>query len=107
MSLTIVSLKDNPEIAALVRLVSKKHKAYLKKQNTVSLSDTFWDGGSRSDYFLIEVSTKKITPLIHASPPQFGGMKEPAIQKIEPGFVLIEAGFFCGKPATPIVYFPI
>lgn len=101
----VIDLKTNSMIAELVKLVSKKRKAILAKPcNSVRISGTYWDGGSRSDYFLIRIADKKVTPLAHQAQPQFGGPREDPIQVLEPGYVVIEAGVFQGKPSTPVVY---
>lgn len=102
-----VTLKDHPEIAALVKLVSKKRTAYaVRNKASVTLDGTYWDEGSRSEYFLVNTATKRITPLGRFSPPQFGGPARTPEHVIEPGFVVIEAGVSSGKPSTPTIYFP-
>ena len=102
----IVQLTPGTKLASIVKLVSKKRKAILAKPKTaVPISGTYWDGGSRSDWFLINLASMKAVPLAHQNPPQFGGPKEDPIQPLEPGYALICAGVFCGKPATPVVYF--
>lgn len=102
---SIVSLQRGTTLAEIVKLVSKKRKAIMAQPSTeVSLSGTYWDGGSRSDYFLIHIASKKVTPLAHQSPPQFGGPRTDVIKLLEPGYAIIEAGIFCGKPSTPTVY---
>ena len=102
----IVTLQPGTTLANVVKLVSKKRKAILGRPTTeVRLSGTYWDGGSRSDYFLVDLSTMRATALGHVSPPQFGGPKEDPVQHLQPGFAIVEAGVFCGKPSTPVVFF--
>jgi hypothetical protein len=101
----IVTLQPGTDLAKIVKLVSKKRKAILAKPTTeVRISNSYWDGGSRSDYFLVHIASKTVTPIAGVSPMQFGGPKEDPIQKIEPGYAVVEAGTFCGKPSTPTVY---
>jgi len=101
----IIALKDYKDIAALTKLVSKKQKAILAKRTTsVRISCTYWDEGSKSEYHLIHIASKRVVPLAAQAPYQYGGLKEDPIQLIEKGYAVVEAGTFCGKPATPVVY---
>lgn len=99
-----IPLKEHPALAKLVRPFSKKHKAFLCRQDAVVLDGTFWDGGSRSDYHLVEIATGQIQALPRSDPPQFGGVKAAVTRAIEPGFAVIRSGVFCGKPSTPSIY---
>lgn len=102
----IVLLKSRPDIAALVKLVSKKHKAFIATPRPeVTLRGTYWDGGSRSEYYKVHLASKHLQKLPSVSPPQFGGPREEPVHKLEPGYAVIEAGTFCGKPATPTIHF--
>ena len=98
-----ITLKDNPKLAAIVRLVSRKHKAFLFKQDHVVLDGTAWDGGSRSSYFKIHIGSQVVEAMPHSAPVQFGG-EVPKPLAIEPGYAIVEAGIFQGKPATPSIY---
>lgn len=102
----IVTLQPGTSLANIVKLTgSKKRRAIIARPTTeVRLSGTYWDGGSRSDYFLVDMKTMECVPLAHVSPAQFGGPKEDPVQHIQPHQAVIEAGTFCGKPATPTVY---
>ena len=101
----IVTLQPGTDLANIVKLVSKKRKAILARPTTeVRISGSYWDGGSRSDYFLVNIATKEVVPIPGVSPMQFGGPKEDPVQHLQPGFAIIEAGTFCGKPSTPTVY---
>jgi hypothetical protein len=99
-----VELKDRPDIARLVKAISKKRKAFLRRQDAVVLDGTYWDGGSRSDYYLVHIASGQIKELPHSAPPQFGGVTAAKTVAIEPGYAVVEAGTFCGKPATPTVF---
>lgn len=102
----IVKLKAGTTLAAIVKLTgSRKRSAIIARPATeVRLSGAYWDGGSRSDYFLVNMKTMECVALPHTNPPQFGGPKEDPVQHILPHQAVIEAGTFCGKPATPTVY---
>ena len=99
-----ITLKDHPKIAALVRQFSKKHKAFLRRQTAVALDGTCWDGGSRSVYYLVHIDSRHAEALPSSVPPQFGGPTVVPTKAIQPGYAIVEAGTFCGKPATPTVY---
>jgi hypothetical protein len=99
----VITLKDNPKIAAIVRSISRKHKAFLIRQDYVSLDGTAWDGGSRSSYYLVNLTTCRAEALPHSAPVQFGAAG-PVPKYIAPGYAIVEAGTFQGKPATPTVY---
>lgn len=98
-----ITLKDHPKIAALVRLVSRKHKAFVRRQDFVSLDGTSWDGGSRNSYYKVHIGSQVIEAMPHSAPVQFGGTV-PAPLHIEPGYAILEAGTFCGRPSTPTIY---
>lgn len=100
----LITLKDHPKIASIVRLVSRKHKAFVRRQNAVALDGTAWDGGSRSTYYSIHLETKQVEQLPHSAPVQFGGIVPVAARYIDPGYAIVEAGTFCGKPSTPTIY---
>jgi len=103
-----VALKERPELLKIIKLVDpkfRKQNAFLHRQTTeVRLSGTYWDEGSRSSYYLVNLDTNQVVALDHCSPPQFGGPKEDPVQHLQPGFAIVEMGVFCGKPATPSIY---
>ena len=102
----IVTLQPGTKLAQVCKLVSKKRKAMVARPTTtVALSGTYWDGGSRSDYFLVDLNTMQVKALSHHAPIQFGGPKEDPVVNLEPHQAVVCAGTFCGKPATPTVYF--
>ena len=98
-----ITLKDNPKLAAIVSLVSRKRKAFLFKQDHVVMDGTAWSGGSRSSYYKIHIGSRAVEAMPHSAPLQFGG-EVPKPLDIEPGYAIVEAGTFCGKPSTPTVY---
>lgn len=101
----IVTLQPGTKLAQICKLVSKKRKAILARPTEkVTISGSYWDGGSRSDYFLIDLRTMHATPIAGVAPMQFGGPKEDPVVNLEPHQAVVCAGTFCGKPATPTVY---
>lgn len=106
----IVQLKDRPDLKAIIAMVDptwRKQKAILTTgRNEVQLSGTYWDGGTCNNYYLVNLKTRRCTPLPNYAPPQFGGPKEDPVQQLEDGFAVVRMGIFCGKPATPIIYLP-
>ncbi len=103
----IIAVQPGTQIAQLVKLVgSRKKKAILARPTTqVTLSGTYWDGGSRSSYFLVDLNTQQVQPCEHYNPPQFGGPRQDPVVTLAPHQAVVEAGVFCGRPATPTIYF--
>lgn len=103
----IVALQPGTTLANIVKLVgSKKRKAILARPTEkVALSGTYWDGGSRSDYFLVNLNTMQARPLARYNPPQFGGPKEDPVVELQPHQAVVVTGFSFGKPSTPTIYF--
>jgi hypothetical protein len=101
----VISLENGTLLRDIVGLVSRKRKAVMARPTTaVTLSGTYWDSGSRDSYYLVNLVTRGVVPLEHQSPMQFGGPRQGPQQLLEPGYAVIQAGVFCGKPATPVVY---
>lgn len=83
----------------------RKFKAVVTSE-PVTLSDTYWDGGTRSTYALINLSTGARLPASGKalSPPQFGGAVEPIRVNIPSGFALVKHSIFCGKDTGLTIY---
>jgi len=100
-----IKLAQSPKVKDLCRAVgSKKHNASVSIVEAVSYTGTFWDGGSRSEYTAVCLSTGKAVHGPQFNPPQFGGPKEDLRVNLPQGFAIVEHGTFMGKPATPHVY---
>lgn len=89
-----------------LRGITKKHKVFVSTQregDTVSSFGSWWDGGSKSDFYQLCLTTGRRLPLSYSSnPPEFGGkIVDFPLQK---GYAIVQAGTFCGKPATPHLY---
>lgn len=104
-----INLVAGTVIAQIVKLVSKKRKARIAApKDVITLGGMYWDGGSRTDYFVVTMrdgAPLRATQLQHTAPPQFGGPQTEPTFLISPGQVLVAAGTFCGKPATPVLHF--
>ncbi len=102
-----VELKQHPEIARVVRAVApgyKKHKAFFSVSESVSISNTFWDGGSRSTYTAVRLSDGFSLGAPQYAPAAFGGPREAPTAAIPQGVAIVETGVFCGKTATAHVH---
>ena len=98
-----VTLSGFPEIARLMPQGYKKRKAFIQSREKITLSHTYWDGGSRSSYTIVNLTTGKTTYDSYATvPPQFGGVAP--VVEIDNDIAIIETGVFCGKPATASVF---
>ncbi len=76
---------------------SRKHQFSFGTSEQPQNTDSYWSGGSRSEYSVYNMDTNKF-----GFPP---AGKYPWTTEnrytLQPGDVLIETGTFCGKPATP------
>ena len=104
-----ITLSDFPEISRLIKhtcniqsTTYKKRKAFVQSRTKVELSNTYWDGGSRSTYAIVNLTTGQVSPCAQYAPPQFGG-NAPTIE-LDNDTAVIETGIFCGKPATASVF---
>jgi hypothetical protein len=103
----IVQLKEHPELKAIVLAAFpsyKKHQAIIHTADSVSLSGTYWDGGSRSTYVAVDLETRRSKGAPQYNPPQFGGPKVVPEVSLPNGIVIVEGGTFCGKTATVTIF---
>lgn len=102
-----ITLKTAPEALRLIRAADpsyRKTKARIFVGETVTLSGTYWDGGSRSTYTAVDLATGRSKGAPQYNPPQFGGPRvDPCVQLPE-GVCIIETGVFCGNTATANIY---
>lgn len=103
----VVQIQPDTKLAKIVKLVgSKKRKAMIANPRaSVTIRGTDWDGGSRSEYFLVNLLTWRSQPLAATPPARFGGPAERPDVAIDPHQVVVEVGTFLGKPATPTIFF--
>jgi hypothetical protein len=103
----ILECKAHPELLRVIRAADskyKKHKAILVVSESVTLSGTYWDGGSRSSYCAVNLETLRVGPAPQYNPPQFGGPRSDPKCDIPVGVVIVKLGTFCGKQATATLY---
>ncbi len=118
-----VELKDHLEVKAVVLAAFpgyKKRTALIAEFKGKTKINSYWDGGSRSEFAIVELGTLRRKPLPTSTHPYFdisahglANQQSEAVEsdhvgnvylKILPeGFALVEAGTFCGKPATAFV----
>lgn len=75
---------------------SRKRQFSLGTRTTVC-TDSYWDGGSKSDYTVINLDTGRwLTPPAGQYP-----WTTRNDYTLQPGDVVVETGMFCGKAAAP------
>ncbi len=92
---------DRKCVPLLFRNMTKKHKVAVEtvEDGVVVLTGTQWEGGSKSNYGLVKLATGE-----RRATPASGWMEKSASVTIEPGWVVVETGMFCGKPATMTIH---
>ncbi len=121
-----ITLKQAPEITSLIRAAFpgyKKHKCFLSEfsQTYGHGINSYWDGGSRDEYAIVEIATGRRRQLPTASHPFFDiahrGLANSednnisidhvgniTLKHLPEGLALVQAGTFCGKAATAHVF---
>ena len=102
-----VTLRTAPEIARIIKAADpnyRKREASILARETVAISATYWDEGSRSTYHAVELATLRQLPAPHYNPPQFGGPATDPTVAIPEGVAIVCTGVFQGKTATARVY---
>jgi len=118
-------LKNSPELKQVVCAAFpsyKKHDAYLSAfPESGKNINSYWDGGSRDEYAIVELATMKRQPMPTSTHPYFDvarrGMANQSngvlesdhvgnitLKVLPEGFALVSAGVFCGKSATAHVF---
>lgn len=118
--MTTITLTSAPEVKAVMLTA---FPGYRKQTVTLSVFNggvtlnSYWDGGTRSEFAVVELATLKRKSLPTATHPYFDvaarGLAQVENQDITidrvgkitlkhlpEGFALVEAGTFCGKAAT-------
>jgi len=115
-----VELKHHQEVKNIIRAAFpgyRKHNAGLTEFKGEVNINSYWDGGSKSEFALVELTTMRTRALPTASHPYYdlhGATGENPVIRAErgnvylkalpEGYALVEAGTFCGKAATARVY---
>ena len=97
-----IELKDYPEIKAVILAAFpgyRKKQAGIESRESFSMHGTYWDGGSRNEYAAVDLVSMRSKGAPQYPPTQFGG---PGTQTMDIplNVAIVEAGTFCGKPAT-------
>lgn len=120
-----LELKKFPDLKTLIAAAFpsyKKHKAFVRPFYGGININSYWSGGSRDEYAVVEISTLRRKSLPTTTHPFFDivnqGMASMSnahvsadhvgnvtLNFLPPGYVLVAAGTFCGKPTTATVYF--
>ena len=69
---------------------------------SVSLYNLNWDGGSRNYYTAVRLADGATSTVSPVAP--WYETREGATIEVPPGFVVVESGYFCGKPSAVHVY---
>ncbi len=79
----------------------RKHNVYIWPDDSVTLHDLNWSGGSRSDYQFCSLDGKRITTNFDMhSPAPWNNKYEGQVVNIPEGFCVVQGGYFCGKVST-------
>lgn len=120
--MSTIELKKHPEVKAIILAAFphyRKTKAYVSvfsEEHGHSIN-SYWDSGSRDEYAIVELATKRQSLLPTASHPHFDvanrglankesdaiavdGRGNATLKILPEGFCLVQAGTDCGKPAT-------
>lgn len=126
--MTRVTLKTTPDVAKVVQAAFpgyKKHQASVSafSEEYGHSINSYWDGGSRDVYVIVELATGRIHPLPTRTHPFFevtarglANAEDPdvkvdhvgniTLKHLPEGFALVQGGTFCGKTATAHVILP-
>lgn len=92
-------MRISSKLVPIVKPYTRKRECVVQCDDKISLYGTYWDGGSRSEYRLVDISSGRQLSLSYSvNPPQFGGYETTV--DLQRGQALIKFGTFCGKPAT-------
>lgn len=123
--LTTIELRSAPELKRIVKAAFPgyaKKNVFLSKFSPTRIN-SFWDGGSRDIYVLIDLATMKDQPLPTSTHPYFdvaakgmaGGSSDAVevdprgnitLKVLPDNFALVQAGTFQGKPSTAHIFLP-
>lgn len=118
-----INLKSAPEVKKVVLTAFpeyKKHNAFLSAFHPMQIN-SYWDGGSKDYFAIVELSTMQRKSLPTSTHPYFdvaargmanqdNGIVESdhvgniTLKILPEGFALVRGGVFCGKTATAHVF---
>lgn len=91
-----IYIKSTPKTKSLTG--SRKREVRVSSGSSLINVDSYWSGGSRSDFSVLNIDTG-LNILPQGNHP-FGASGRLGYA-LRSGDILIETGTFCGKPATP------
>ena len=85
-----LSLKEAAPIVSKCFPGYKGRRFYLELRESVTLSNTYWEGGSRAQYCAFDLGTAKAYyPQVSTDPPQFGGQLEARGVPLDPKTLIV------------------
>ena len=91
---------NEPNVQRLARAVFPSYrgrKYSFQVADSVALTGTYWDGGSRSSYGGVNLSNFQAASLPQFDPPQHGGPIQTPEVEVQPGMAVVEHSIFCGR----------
>ena len=89
-----------PDVAAKLARAAypsyRGRKYKVRAAESVDIGHTYWDGGSRTTYVVVELGSYRVLPVPKQTPPQFGGPGSVDLP-LRPGIVVVSHSIFCGK----------
>lgn len=115
-----VKLADDPTVKRIVQTAFpnyRKRTAWIRVWSGSQNINSYWDGGSRDEYAIVELATMTRRPMPTVGHPYFevkaqgvptgsdsfvevDHVGNVTLKILPAGYVLVQAGTFCGKPAT-------
>ena len=100
-----------------------KHRAFVSVFSPGVRINSYWDGGSKSEFAVVELDSLRRVSLPTSTHPYFDVARKGimdatdgvievdhvgniSLRVLPDGYVLVEAGTFCGKAATAHVFVP-
>ncbi len=120
----MIALKEHPEVKRIILAAFpgyKKHRAFICTFGQSGHSiNSYWDGGSRSEYAIVHLPTLQRKSLPTSTHPYFDVARQGlanaenqdltvdhvgnvTLKNLPVDFALVQAGISCGKPATASV----
>ncbi len=101
----VIDLKTHPRLKDALREAIKyrKHKAFVTIAETVELHPSSWDGGSRTDTWLM-TPWGDVAHVPNMPQSQWPKRPESLVYTLQPGKMVLKSGTFRGKTAIAHVY---
>jgi len=91
---------NEPNVQRLAQAVFPSYrgrKFSFKVADSVALTGTYWDGGSRSSYGGVNLSNFQAASLPQFAPPLHGGPIQTPEVEVRPGMAVVKHSIFCGR----------